>query len=86
MLLQIQEVIETATSVSLMTPMAIMTLVAIGGIYIANVLRKENKTLQESILSKSEANTIKMVEVAIESKIAFEKISEQLDKLKCHGK
>ena len=86
MLLQIQEVIETATSVSLMTPMAIMTLVAIGGIYIANVLRKENKTLQESILSKSEANTVKMVEVAIESKIAFEKISEQLDKLKCNGK
>ena len=86
MLLQIQEVIETATSVSLMTPMAIMTLVAIGGIYIANVLRKENKTLQESILSKSEANTVKMVEVAIESKIAFEKISEQSDKLKCHGK
>jgi hypothetical protein len=85
MLLQVQEVIATATSVSLMTPMAIMTLVAVGAIYAANTFRKENIALQKSMLDKAETGTTKMIEVAIESKKAFEKISEQLEKLKCHG-
>jgi hypothetical protein len=85
MLLQVQEVIATATSVSLMTPMAIMTLVAVGAIYAANTFRKENIALQKAMLDKAETGTTKMIEVAIESKNAFEKISEQLDKLKCHG-
>jgi hypothetical protein len=86
MLLQIPEVISTAESVSTMTPTAIMAVVAIAALYAANVLRKENKVLQEAMLSKAEISTTKMIEVAIESKLAFEKISEQLEKLKCHGK